>query len=78
MNLTTPIWSESNLCIAIEDFVYSVCFEQMSEQQFKQSLSTLYEAFQHFYSKLGVSAPLFLLARSLIGRNYTYKIRCFS
>ncbi|WP_440095200.1 hypothetical protein ACSUBI_13175 [Acinetobacter baumannii] len=50
MNLTTPIWNESNLCIAIEDFVYSVCFEQMSEQQFKQSLSTLYEAFQHFYS----------------------------
>lgn len=50
MNLTTPIWNESNLCIAIEDFVYSVCFEQMSEQQFKQSLSTLYEAFQYFYS----------------------------
>ncbi|MDH1712791.1 YagK/YfjJ domain-containing protein [Acinetobacter johnsonii] len=50
MNLTTPIWNESNLCIAIEDFVYSVCFEQMSEQQFKQSLSILYEAFQHFYS----------------------------
>ena len=50
MNLTTPIWNESNLCIAIEDFVYSVCFEQMSEQQFKQSLSILYEAFQYFYS----------------------------
>lgn len=50
MHLTTPIWNESNLCIAIEDFVYSVCFEQMSEQQFKRSLSTLYEAFQHFYS----------------------------
>ena len=50
MNLTTLIWNESNLCTAIEDFVYDVCFEQMSEQQFKQSLSTLYEAFQHFYS----------------------------
>ena len=50
MNLTTPIWNESSVCTAIEDFVYDVCFEQMSEQQFKQSLSTLYEAFQHFYS----------------------------
>ena len=47
MNLTTVIWNESNLCIAIEDFVYDVCFEQVGEQQFKQSLSTLYEAFQH-------------------------------
>lgn len=50
MNLTTVIWNESNLCTAIEDFVYDVCFEQMSEQQFKQSLSILYEAFQRFYS----------------------------
>lgn len=50
MNLTTVIWNESNLCTAIEDFVYDVCFEQVGEQQFKQSLSTLYEAFQHFYS----------------------------
>ncbi len=50
MNLTTVIWNESNLCTAIENFVYNVCFEQMSEQQFKQSLSILYEAFQHFYS----------------------------
>ncbi len=50
MNLTTLIWNESNLCTAIEDFVYSVCFEQMSEQQLKQSFSTLYEAFQYFYS----------------------------
>ncbi len=50
MNLTTVIWNESNLCIAIEDFVYSVCFEQMNDQKFKQSLSTLYEAFQYFYS----------------------------
>lgn len=50
MNLTTVIWNESNLCTAIEDFVYDVCFEQMNEQQFKQSLSTLYEAFQYFYS----------------------------
>lgn len=50
MNLTAPLWNESNLCIAIEDFVYSVCFEYMSDQQFKQSLSTLYEAFQYFYS----------------------------
>ena len=50
MNLTTPIWTESSVCTAIEDFVYDICFEQMSEQQFKQSLSTLYEAFQHFYS----------------------------
>ena len=50
MNLTTPIWNESSVCTAIEDFVDSVFFEQMSEQQFKQSLSILYEAFQHFYS----------------------------
>ncbi|KXZ67033.1 YagK/YfjJ domain-containing protein [Acinetobacter venetianus] len=50
MHLTTPIWNESNLCIAIEDFVYNVCFEQMSEQQFKQSLSILYGAFQQLYS----------------------------
>lgn len=50
MNLTTPIWNESSVCTAIEDFVYDVCFEQVSEQQFKQSLSTLYEAFQYFYS----------------------------
>lgn len=50
MNLTTPIWNESSVCTAIEDFVHSVFFEQMSEQQFKQSLSILYEAFQHFYS----------------------------
>ncbi len=50
MNFITTIWNESNLCTAIEDFVYDVCFEQMNEQQFKQSLSTLYEAFQYFYS----------------------------
>ena len=50
MNLTTRIWNESNLCTAIEDFVYDLCFEQVSEQQFKQSLSILYEAFQYFYS----------------------------
>ena len=50
MNLTTVIWNESSVCTAIEDFVYDVCFEQMGEQQFKQTLSTLYEAFQYFYS----------------------------
>ncbi|MEB3755023.1 YagK/YfjJ domain-containing protein [Acinetobacter sp. MD2(2019)] len=69
MNLTTPIWNESNLCIAIEDFVYSVCFEQMSEQQFKHSLSTLYEAFQHFYSAqlhYAVSIQYFIQCKHLI------------
>ena len=50
MNLTTPLWNESNLCIAIEDFVYSVCFEYVNENKFKQSLSKLYEVFQYFYS----------------------------
>ena len=50
MNLTTPLWNESSVCIAIEDFVYDVCFGQMSDQQFKQSLSILYGAFQQLYS----------------------------
>lgn len=50
MNLTTVLWNESSICTAIEDFVYDVCFEQIDEQQFKQILSTLYEAFQYFYS----------------------------
>lgn len=50
MNPITHNWNESNLCIAIEHFVYSVCFRYMSENHFKQSLSTLYEAFQYFYS----------------------------
>lgn len=59
MNLTTPLWNESSVCIAIEDFVYDVCFGQMNDQKFKQSLSTLYEAFQHFYSaKLHYSVPI--------------------
>ena len=50
MNPITHNWNESNLCIAIEHFVYSVCFEYMSENHFRQSLSTLYETFQYFYS----------------------------
>lgn len=50
MNLTTPTWNESSVCTAIEDFVYDICFEQMDKHYFKQVLSTLYEAFQHFYS----------------------------
>lgn len=49
MNPITHNWNESNLCVAIENFVYSVCFEYMSENHFRQSLITLYEAFQHFY-----------------------------
>lgn len=51
MNLITPLWNESSVCIAIEDFVYDVCFGQMNDQQFKQSLTALYDAFQHFYSE---------------------------
>lgn len=50
MNPITHNWNESNLCVAIENFVYSVCFEHMSENDFRQSLITLYEAFQLFYS----------------------------
>lgn len=50
MNPITHNWNESNLCIAIENFVYSVCFEYISENYFRQSLYTLYEAFQYFYS----------------------------
>lgn len=44
-------WNESSISIAIEDFVYSVCFEERTDEQFKQALLVLYPEFRKFYSR---------------------------